>query len=70
MMPMPDLRRTIRDEKNNVTDHVMAYRPLTRGELIQSVRMLHAQPTIRRRKKPLKNEVFTILTVQGATTGL
>ena len=61
-MQIPDVRNTIRDEDNNVTYHVMAYRDLTREEMIVSVRHFLAQPKNRRRKTPLKNKVVTILT--------
>jgi hypothetical protein len=69
-MQLPDVRNTIKDERNNVTYHVMAYRQLAQAEMVQSVRLFHAQPKIRRRKTPLKNKVITILTVHGASPGL
>ena len=64
-MQMPHVRNTIRDEDNNVTYHVMAYRDLTREEMIVSVRYFLTQPKNRRRKTPLKNKVVTILTSHG-----
>jgi hypothetical protein len=69
-MQMPNVMSTIRDEENNVTYQVMAYRSLSYGELVRSVRMLHAQPKMRRRKKPLRNQVITIVTTLGASDRL
>lgn len=69
-MQPPDVRTSIKDEENNVTYHVLAYRKLSRAELVQSVRAYHAQPKQRRRKKPLKNAQITIITIHGATPGL
>lgn len=64
-MEQPNVRSTIRDEEHNMTYHVMAYRPLTREELIQSVRVYHSQPRFRRRKTPERNKVITIISVIG-----
>lgn len=69
-MQMPDVKSTIRDEQHNVTYHVLAYRPLSRSELVESVRVYHAQPKVRRRKKPIKDRVITIVTIHGATAKL
>lgn len=69
-MQMPDVRTSIKDEKNNVVYHVLAYRKLSRAELVQSVRAYHAQPKVRRRKKPLRNTEITIITIHGASPGL
>ena len=68
-MQMPDVRSSIRDAKNNVTYHVLAYRPLSHQEVLQSVAMYHAQPKVRRRKKLPRNETITIVTLHGATPG-
>lgn len=69
-MEMPDIRHTVRDERNRVTYHVMAYRRLTREETLLSVRHFLAQPKVRRRKTPLRNQIVTILTLHGATPRL
>ena len=69
-MDGPSIRNTLRIPKHNMTYHVMAYRTLTRKELLESVAQFLAQPKIRRRKTPLRNQTITILTVHGATPGL
>lgn len=46
----------------------MAYRRLTRAELLATVGQFLAQPTVKRR--PLRNTVVTILTIHGATRDL
>jgi hypothetical protein len=69
-MQMPNVRSSIRDAENNVTYHVLAYRRLSKQELIRSVARYQVQPSVRRRKKPLKNQEITIITIHGATPGL
>lgn len=69
-MQMPNVKSTMKDPKNKVTYDVLAYRPLSYAELLQSVRAYHAQPKVRRRKAPLKNATITILTIHGASPGL
>jgi len=66
-MPMPDVATSIKDERHNVTYCVLAYRSLTQAEMVLSIRQFHAQPKIRRRRTPLKNQTITIITVHGAT---
>ncbi len=69
-MLMPSVRSTIKDPANNVVYHVMAYRRLSRAELVQSVAMYRAQPSVRRRKRPERDRVITIVTIHGATPGV
>jgi hypothetical protein len=69
-MQMPNVKSTITDPKNKVTYDVLAYRPLSYAELVQSVRAYHAQPKVRRRRTPLKNAMITIITIHGASPGL
>ena len=69
-MQPPTIMTTLRDNDNNVTYNVLAYRHLSRDELIMSVRMYHSQPSVRRRKKPFKNATITIVSILGATPGL
>ena len=65
-MKQPDVRSSIRDPGHNVVYHVLAYRPLSREELVRSVRMYHrSQPAVRRRKTPLRNAEVTIATTLG-----
>jgi hypothetical protein len=69
-MQMPNVETSIKDERRNVTYRVLAYRPLTRAELVLSVRQFHAQLKIRRRGTPLTNQTITIVTVYGATDSI
>jgi hypothetical protein len=61
-MQQPNVRSTLNDPNTGVTYHVMAYRPLTRGELIQSVRAYLSQKKV---KKSKLGAVITILTIIG-----
>lgn len=69
-MEMPNVENILRDEQHNVTYRVLAYRRLTRQELLSSVGMFHAQPKNRRRKRPITDKEITILTLHGAFGGL
>jgi hypothetical protein len=69
-MQGPDVRSTLRDDANNMTYHVIAYRALSREELIRCVGQYHAQPSVRRRKTPLRNKVIEIHTIIGASPNL
>jgi len=69
-MQMPNVRRSLKDEANNVTYHVLAYRQLSRMEVLQSIAQYKQQSAVRRRKRPLKNGSVTIVTIHGATPGL
>jgi hypothetical protein len=60
----------MRDEETNMTYHVMAYRQLSDGEIIQTIREYHNQPKNRRRKKPERNKEVVISTFYGARQGL
>ncbi len=66
-MEMPDDRSTIRDDKANVTYHVMANRALAHDELVAAVRYFHSQPSVRRRRSKFRDTVITIITTHGAT---
>ena len=66
----PDVRNTVRDEEHNVTYHIMAYRTLSKEEMILTVRQYLAQPRLRRRKTRERHKVITILTVHGASPNL
>lgn len=69
-MRMPNVATSIRVEQHNITYRVLAYRPLTRAEMVLSVRQFHAQRKIRRRRTPLRNQTITIVTVHGATDNI
>lgn len=64
-MDPPSIKHTVRDRVNNVTYHVMAYRPLTKAEVMQGVSLYLSQPEQRRRKKPVRDKVITILSLIG-----
>ncbi|MGH7593272.1 MAG: hypothetical protein ACRELE_05410 [Gemmatimonadales bacterium] len=53
-----------------MTYRFLAYRRLSRSEMVFGVRQFLAQPRVRRRKKRDRNKVITILTIHGASPGL
>lgn len=57
------------DEEHNMTYHVMAYRTLSREEVIGAIRAYHLQRK-GRRKTPERNKIITIVTVLGCSPGL
>jgi len=60
---MPNVRNELRDAEDDITYVVMAYRRLTRGELVMTVRAFHSN---RRSKKKLKKGItVTILSLIG-----
>ncbi len=67
---MPNICNTLRDDANNMTYQVMAYRTLSREEVLLSVRHFLSQPRVRRREKPLQNQTIKILTIYGASPRL
>lgn len=68
-MEPPSIVSSLRDEANNTTYHVYAYRKLDRSEILSCIRDYYAQKRGRSRK-PLKNSELKILTIIGATGGL
>lgn len=70
MLEAPNVRNTIRDEEYNVTYHIMAYRQLSREEMIVTVRDYLSQPRIRRRKTRERNKTIVIVTIHGATANI
>ena len=65
-MPMPTVRTTLVDPHNNNVYHVMAYRPLSRPELLTNVQMFVSGL----RRKPKKGKAYTILTIIGSVNQL
>ena len=61
-MEQPTIRTTLRDPTRKVQFHVLAYRPLQRGELIATVRSYMAQ---KRRPKLKAGQEVTIITIIG-----
>ncbi len=66
-MEMPTVKSSIRDKQNDVTYHVLAYRKLTREELVLAIGHFHSQPSMRRRKAPLRKATITFHSLFGAT---
>ncbi len=62
-MEMPNVRSTLIDSESNVTYHVMAYRSLTREEMVLSVRQYWAQKKRSRKIKP--GTEITIISIIG-----
>jgi hypothetical protein len=67
-MDAPNVCNVIRDEANNVTYQIYAYRELSRDERVLAVPHYLAQPKDRRKK--VRNAVVKIITVHGATDRL
>lgn len=65
-MEMPNIPHRMRDAERNVEYVVMAYRKLTRQEVVAAIHAYLAQ----QRRKPAKNKRVTILTTLGATGAL
>lgn len=58
-MEMPGVKNTIVDDEKKITYHVMAYRELTRVEVVNAVR--HFLST--QKKKPKPNSTITIVSL-------
>jgi hypothetical protein len=63
-IPAPTIRSTARSSRTGATYHVMAFRKLTRAELVETIRAYHAQPKVRKVRQPM-NSTVTILTTIG-----
>jgi hypothetical protein len=61
-MEMPNIRNTIKDERSRITYVVLAYRQLTREEVVDAVRYYQS----RQKKKPKPGTEITIITTIGA----
>lgn len=61
-MEMPTVRNVVKDEERKNTYIFMAYRAMTREEMLMGVRLLWQQ-----RKKPKKGATLTVITMHGAT---
>lgn len=61
--PMPNVRNSLHDRNSEVTYHVMAFRQISRQELLFAVR---AYLGSKGKKKPMKGEEITIITLIGA----
>lgn len=59
-IPTPGVENIIRDEQRDVTYRVMAYRRLTRDEMVAGVQMYLRQ---KKGKQPKAGTVITILSV-------
>ncbi len=61
-MEQPQVSNPIRDKEKGVTYNVIAYRKLSREEVVLAIRHYHAQ---KKQKKPKKGTTVTILTIIG-----
>lgn len=61
-MKQPDVRTSLTDPRARVTYHVIAYRSLTRSEVIGCIRAYLNQ---KRRPKPKRGQEITIVTIIG-----
>lgn len=61
-MEVPSVRSTIKDPKKDITYYVLAYRPLTRPELVEAVRYFSAHS----KKRPKRGSAITIISIIGA----
>jgi hypothetical protein len=66
----PNVCNTAVDEEHNVTYRIMAFRQMSREEVVGTVRQYLSQPSMRRRKNPEKNKIITITTLYGLKPGL
>ena len=62
-MQMPTVPTEIKDEDWNFTFRVLAYRKLTREEMLQALAMWRGQS---KRNKPKKNQIVEITSIIGA----
>lgn len=61
-MQQPDVRTSLHDPNTEVTYHVIAYRTLSRQELLQSVATYLSK---NKRKRPKPGSSVTIITIIG-----
>ena len=59
----PNIKNTIKDDKKDVTYHIMAYRILSKDEMVEAVKMVLSQKAAKTVKK---GQVVTIITIIGA----
>ncbi|HEY4322044.1 MAG TPA: hypothetical protein VGM77_12820 [Gemmatimonadales bacterium] len=69
-MEMPNVVSQIKDAEHGVLYRFLAYRPLSREELVMGVRQYLSQPRLRRRKTRERNKVIAIVMTHGATADL
>lgn len=60
-MELPTVRNVLHDTAKNIRYELMAYRELSRAELVQNVRIYLANA----KKKPKKNSRVRIITIIG-----
>lgn len=61
MIDLPPIKNSAKSHDEGITYHVMAYRKLTRDEIIQNVMFYHSQS----KKKERKGDVVTIISLEG-----
>lgn len=63
-MEMPKIKTVLKDEQNDITYEVLAYRRLSRDELVLSVRA--ALSSMKKSKRPKRGQKLQIVSVIGA----
>jgi hypothetical protein len=60
-MELPQVSNPIRDDGKNVTYNVIAYRKLSRNEIVQAVRYYHSQKKTKKLKNGTTVKIVTII---------
>ena len=61
-MQLPDIVNILKDPEKDVTYKIVAYRKLSRDEMVQAVRFYHSQ---KKKKRPKKGDTIEIITIFG-----
>lgn len=68
-MQPPNVKTSLREEHNNFTYHVAAYRSLSRDEMLQAIGYYLSRLSRARKRRPMRDGSVTIVTLHGALTG-
>lgn len=60
-MQLPNVSNILKDPENDVTYDVIAYRKLSRNEIIQAIRYYHSQKKTKKLKKGTSVKIITII---------
>lgn len=61
-MQLPNIKNIIEDPKKGVKYNIIAYRKLSKPEMIEAVRYYHTQKKV---KKPKRGNTVNIITITG-----
>lgn len=64
-MEQPNVWSEIRDAEKGITYQVLAYRALSREELVQAVQFHHASIRLKPKLKPKRGDTVRIETIMG-----